>query len=456
MSDIMNYKEHLTWILDKKNHRFNDDKYQENIDFVHSLGKKCDCVGWSELNFDEPDADKVLDKIEAFCKEQGWRARGWYERTYADVESDWYELKTEEFKDNTVLDVFPVETETGKKIYLEVLSAFHEINVAPKDCHNICVPDRFRKACIENGITDVDFCWVQDKGRYEAEQYFCIFPHKRIPRIAYDRYIDNNQKAKMQSLGGYLPKIASIFYDLQRIGLQDCYLKEDMPPGGIAYVYCSSTDDFCGRHTVLIHKDIAEMLINEKALSWANITPACIVDKCPEGYDLDKTNNAPRPLKKYIEKAFNEYEKLKAKGRPEYIVKEKKALKFLRKTKTKRIEDFNKKLTKKVVESITDPIYSKLLSYYLVSDGGLLSDEYTFLSYADSLKATTDFFEGLKKEELLEENPEGIVVASCANGDYVIFTKDERVIRFSHKAPEAISEWQNLAEFFVEAINDAE
>lgn len=452
----MNYKEHLTWILDKKNHGFGDEKYQENIDFVHSLGKKCDCVGWSELDMDESDADEVLDKIEAFCKEQGWRARGWYERRYTDFESDWYELKTEDFKDNTIIDVFPVETEIGKKIYLEVISAFHEINIAPKGFRNVCVPDRFRKACIENGITDVDFCWVQDKGRYEAEQYFYLFPHKEIPRIAYDRYIDKKQKAKIQSLGGYLPKIASIFYDLQRIGLQDCYLKEDMPSGGIAYVYCSSTYVFCGRYTVLIHKDTAEMLIKEKALSWANLTPACIVDKCPNGYELDETDEAPRPLMEYMEKIFKEYEKLKAKGRPEYIVKEKEALKFLRKTKTERKEDFNKRITKKIAESIIDPIYSSILPYYLVSDGGLLSDEYTFLSYADSLKTTTEFFEGLEKEELLEEKPEGIVIATCADGDFVLLTKDENVIRFSHEVPEAISEWQNIAKFFVEAINDAE
>ena len=452
----MNYKEHLTWILDKKNHRINDDTYQENIDFVHSLGKKCDCVGWSELDMDEPDADEVLDKIEAFCKEQGWCARGWYERTYTDIESDWYELEPEDFKDNTIIDVFKIETETGKKICLDAISAFHEINIAPKEFHNICVPDRFRRACINNGITDVDFCWVEDRGRYEAEQYFFIFPRKHIPRIAYDKNIDKNQKSRMQALGGYLPKIASIFYDLQHIGLQDCYLIDDMPSGGIVYVYCYSTDNFCGRHKILIHKDTVEMLINEKALSWSNLTPACIVDKCPEGYDLDKTDDAPRPLKEYIEKAFNEYEKLKAKCRPAYIVKEKDALKFLRKTKTERKEDFNKRLTKKASESIIDPIYSNILPFYLVSDGGILSDEYTFLSYTDSLKATTEFFEGLKKEELIEEKPEGIVIATCIDGDYVLFTKDGNVIRFSHETPDAICEWQNLAKFFVEAINDAE
>ena len=451
----MKFKEHLTWILDKRVHRFNDeDKYQQNIDFVHSLGKKCDCVGWSELDMDEPDAGEVLDKIEAFCKEQGWRARGWYERTYTDVESDWYELEPENFKENTVLDVFPVETDTGKKLYLDAISAFHETNIAPKECHYICVPDRFRKACLKNGITDVDFCWVQDKGRYEAKQYFYIFPHKQISRIAYDRYIDKKQKARMQALGGYLPKIATIFYDLQRIGLQDCYLREDMPSEGIAYVYCRSDDDFCGRHKILIHKDTVQMLINEKALSRANLTPACIVDKCPEGYDFDKTNIMPKLKKKYIENCFEAYEKLMAKGRPEYVVKEKDALKFLRKTRSERKEDFNKRLTKKIAEGITDPIYSKILPYYLVSDGCLLSDEYTFLSYAESLKETEEFFENLEKEELLETKPDGIVIATCADGDYVLLRENEKVIRFSHEAPDIISEWQNLAKFFVEAINE--
>ena len=452
----MKIKEKLTWILDKKNHKFNDDKYQENIDFVHSLGKKCDCVGWSELDMDEPDANEVLDKIQAFCKENGWRARGWYERTYEDVESDWYELKTEDFKDNTSLDKFPVETQNGEKLYLEVISAYHEINIAPKGFREVCVPDRFRKACISNGITDVDFCWVQDKGRYEAEQYFYIFPQKYIPRIIYDKSIDKNQTTRLQSLGGYLPKIASIFYDLDHIHLQDCYLKEDMPSGGIAYVYARSTYDFCGRYSILIHKATAEMLINEKALSPANLIPACIVDKCPEGYDFDKTEVASIPKKEYMDNCFKEYEKLMAKGRPEYIIKEKDALKFLRKTKNERKSDYNKKLSKKYAEEIADSIYNLILPYYQVCDGGQLSDEFRFLSYADSLKATEEFFEGLENEELLEIKPDGIVIVACADGDFVLLTENEKVIRFSHESLEIISEWQTLAKFFVTAINDAE
>lgn len=449
----MNYKETLTWILDKKNHRFEEKSYQENIDFVHSLGKKCDCVGWSVLNMDEPDADEVLNKIQEFCKENVWRARGWYKRTFTDVNSDWYELKPEHFKDNTKLDKIQVETQNGEKLYLDVISAYHEINIAPKGWREVCVADRFREACINNGITDVDFCWVQDKGRYEAEQYFYIFPHKHISRIVYDKNIEKNQTSRLQTLGGYLPKIASIFYDLDHIHLQDCYLKEDMPSSGIVCVYCPSTYDFCGRYKILIHKDTADILIKEKALSWANLTPACIVDKCPEGYDLDKTEVSPIPTKKYIENSLKEYEKLKAKGRPEYIVKEKEALKFLRKTKTENKSDFNKKISQKQTEEITDSIYNFILPYYQVCDGGLLSDEYTFLSYVESLKVTKEFLENLEKEELFETKPDGVVIATCADGDFVLFTSKEKVIRFSHEAPEIISEWKNAATFFIEAIN---
>lgn len=452
----MKYKEQLTWILDKKSRKFNDDNYQENIDFVHSLGKKCDSVGWSVLEMDEPDADEVLDKIQAFCKEKGWRARGWYERTFEDVNSDWYELKTEEFKDNTILDVFPVESQTGGKLYLEVISAFHEIGITPKGCHNICVPDCFRKACLNNGITDVDFCWVQDKGRYEAEQYFYIFPHKIIPRIIYDKTLDKKQTSRLQSLGGYLPKIASIFYDLDHIHLEDCFLKADMPSGGIVYVYCPSTYDFCGRYKILIHKDTAEKLINEKALSKSSLTSVCVVDELPEGYDFDKTEVAPKPSEKYIENCFKEYEKLKTKSRPEYIIKDKDAIKFFRKAKSERKTDFNKRLSKKYLEEISDSIYNSILPYYQVSDGGMLSDEYKFFSYAESLKATELFFEDLQKEESLEAKPVGVVIGNCTNGDFVLLTEHENVIRFSHEAPEIISEWRDIASFFVEAINDSE
>lgn len=91
----------------------------------------------------------------------------------------------------------------------------------------------------------------------------------------------------------------------------------------------------------------------------------------------------------------------------------------------------------------------------MVSDGCVLSDEYELLSYGDSLRITEEFFENLEKEELLVTKPNGIIISTCADGDYVLVTENEKVLRFSHEEPEIISEWKSVAEFIVEALNNS-
>ena len=94
--------ERLDWILDKDDESIsNDEKYRLNIEFVHSLGLKCDCVGWSTLDLHNPRADEILSAIDSFCKKNGWRARGIYTRNYTDFSSDWYELIPVTLKENT-------------------------------------------------------------------------------------------------------------------------------------------------------------------------------------------------------------------------------------------------------------------------------------------------------------------------------------------------------------------
>ena len=103
----MNFKEELTWILDSIDDKYIDNElYKRNIDFVHSLGKKCDCVGWSVLNVSEPDAEKILDKISNYCKKNGSKTRGFYDRTYTDITSDWFELQADSFKDNNMYNYY--------------------------------------------------------------------------------------------------------------------------------------------------------------------------------------------------------------------------------------------------------------------------------------------------------------------------------------------------------------
>ena len=451
----MDYKERLSWILDKPGHIFDEEKYRENIEFVHSIGKKCDCVGWSELDLSEPDANEILDKIQAFCVSHGWRARGVYERVYTGNDSEWFEIKFEQFKDNTLLDIDGVYYNISNKMYFDVISAYREMNIAPKTNHHICVPDRFRKSCIKNGIADIDFLWVQDKGRYRAEQYFNIFPRKSIPRVICGAGIDKNNRGLLEYLGGYLPKISSMFYDL-RIDIQDCFIKEDMPKdGGIALAYYNPKD-YIGQYRVLIHKTTAQKLIEDKAISYNSLKPACVIGECPKDYVPHQTDIAPKPSERHFEEKYNSYIKLMSKERPEYTVKQDDALKLLRKNKRDRKSDFNKALSKKSVDSIGETLHSKIISYYQVTDGCLLSDEYTFLSYADSVKETEAFVGSVFKEELLDKMPNGIVIATCADGDQIIFDENERVVRFSHEDLNVVSEWDNMAAFIVDALNDLE
>lgn len=449
-------KEELNWILDQKGKSYGEKEYQLNIDFVHSLGKKCDCVGWSKLDMDEPDADLILDEIKNFCKKNGWTARGFYKRSYTDITSDWFELKTSTFKDETFSDRVRVLSDDGKELTHAVIRAFHELSRSPKEWLGVCVSELFRNACIKNKIDGVDFCWVQDKGKYEAEQWFYIYPEKQIAHIATDRGLEKNNIFRIKALGGALPKIASIFTELQHISLPNCYLAEDMPYGGIAYAYCPDTFSFSGRNKILIHKDTADILINEKVLSKSDLTAVCVLDTCPKGYTLDKTQKRPKPTKAYIEQSLVSYEKLKNAERPIRSISEKDALKVLRKAKSERKEDFHKKIGKAIAESISETEYKLLLPYYQVANGGYLSDEYELLTYDKSIAYTKEFYSELEKEELLETKPKGKVFAVCADGDAMLVSEDGKVLRFSHEAPEIINEWQTISQFVFDAISENE
>jgi len=83
-------RDYLSWILDRPNMEvyeakqklhgdeyrkwysaYSEENYRRNIEFVHSLGLKCDPVGWCLLELDRPDIGEILDKIDAFCREEG-------------------------------------------------------------------------------------------------------------------------------------------------------------------------------------------------------------------------------------------------------------------------------------------------------------------------------------------------------------------------------------------------
>ena len=446
----------LDWILDKNDKRINgEEEYLLNIEFVRSLGLKCDCVGWSKLDLQNPRTDEILSAIDSFCKKNGWKARGIYTRKYEDYTSDWYELVPTTFKDNTLCDSDECDSEQGEMVKIYNLRAYHEVHPSPKWWYeSILVPERFRDTCIRHGITDVDFCWAKDKGKYQAEQYFHLYSNKQVSTIAEGRNLTIEDREKIDALGGYLPKIADVFYKLQLIDLQDCYIESDIPNCNIALAYCPRTFTYCGRNKFLIHKDFAQTLLREKAISESDLTPAMIVKELPSGYTLSQTVMPDRPIASCFKKSIAEYEKLKNTERPLRMISEKDALKLLRLAKKERKEDFKKAFPKAKSDGIAKTNYAPVLPYYLIANGGYLSDEYELLPYEIATEENKLFAQELLTEELLDAKPDGIVIAKCPDGDKILLCTDGKVIRFSHEQPVAIEEWVSLAQFVADAINE--
>ena len=456
----MQFKEELLWILDKNGVRFSDgDKWEkarkENIAFVHSLGKKCDCVGWSVLKRDDPKTEEILDRITAFCKENGWTARGLYIREYENLETDWYAIQSVFFKDGTCGYLESIPDRDGGSLKTNEISAYRELISGPKAWGiNLYLPDRFRKAYLKHNLSGLDFCWVKDTGRYAAEQYFWAFGTARIPRVATGWGLRKQDVRKLGPDSGWISRLGEVIGEWTQLQLPYCYLKEDMPAGGIAYAHIPQTYHCCGLYEVLVHKDVAQLLLKEKAISPNALKPVPVVDVLPGGYSLMDTDACPRPMETYMAQSIAEHEKLIAKPRPERKISEKDALKVMRKAKAERKEDFQKKLPKKQEAELLETEFAPLVPYYKVAEGGFLSDEYELLAQKESLVETTDFYLLLAKEELLENQPDGMVIARCANGDKVLLLKEGRVIRFSHEAPEVAEEWETLAQFVFDAVSE--
>lgn len=455
----MKYLEELLWILDKPETTLDNqhEAFQENIAFVHSLGLKCDCVGWCKMDLSNPRTPEILSSISTFCKENGWKARCLYTRKYVEVESDWYELVPTYFNDNTPWDRIETVTNENKKIYTRVIRAFHELSPSPKIqkwVEDIYVPERFRNFCIQNSIDDLDFCWAKDIGKYEAEQYFHVYGNRLVPQIAVDHDLKKSNIKLISAAGGWLPEIANIFHELQQVNLQDCYLAEDLPDSGIAYVYIPRTFSGAARHTILLHKEIVQSLLKQKVLPLSALRPAAVVKSLPGGYSLKHTQVIERPTGQFMSTMLMEYEKLKNTARPIRMVSEKDALKMLRLAKKERKEDFQKGLPKAKSETLLNTAYNVLIPYYSVANGCFLSDEYELLSAVKAIEENIVFQENLSKEELLDTKPEGVVIGRCPDGDAILLCNDGKVVRFSHEEPVAVEQWPTLAQFFVDAINE--
>ena len=450
----MRYNESLHWILDKDCKTKSSGRqslaeqealYQLNIDFVHSLGLKCDSVGWCRMDLGRPDIHELFSKIEEFCRRESWGVRAWYYREFTG-ESDWFALKTADFKDNALSNYGNIPDREGNDLRIARIKAYADLTPGPKSVPNfVAVPERFRQICMEQNIP-CDYFWLEDKGKWDGTQYFCIVPAYSVPRAAvsgYDHHGENPAEM-FEKLGGMLPKVMQLCYDVWSVALPQVFLRQDLPASGIVCAHLPRPGMILPP-TILLHRDTAELLINQKALSWKQLSPVPVVDKFPAGYLVRDTSPLRLPTEDYIRTGMAQYEALKKNPRPVRLVSEKDALKLLRAAKKDRREDFTKGLTKLGSDS-------PLLPYWKVAGGGCLSDEYELLSPLTAGPRTVEFLMEMEREELLTEKPRGTVIAVCPDGDRCLLTPAGAVERWSHEAPELLAQWPTLAQFFVDAL----
>ena len=459
-------EEHLLWILDGISEKiWDDEENQRRIDFVHSLGLKCDCVGWCNLNLSDPRSEDILDRIEEFCRENGWTARGIYERKYSDPDSQWFRLCYDPFNFSELSDNREeIRSSTGEDIFYPQVKAYTLIGNAPKeyDWKHQCVSEKFRDAYLSCNLSGLRYLWLRDVGKYQGPQYFIAAPEQRIPRVLCSKSFDYRDVKpehlpsypiynNIEQLGGMLPRIAQIFSTLD-IRLQNCYLQEDMPDASFADGHTGEYRLVSDRSDMLIRRDAAEQLLACKALMPNQLNPVCIVPEPIPGFLLLPTTEKPFPPSDVLDSRIEEYLQLIQANRPRRIVTEKDALRILKRAKKERTEDFKKVLPQKKRDLLVNTAYEPLIPYYAVCESGYLSDEYRLLSHSESLTTTVKFLEDMAKEETKDIDPDGIVIAICPDGDHVMLTPTGEVIRISHEVPEITEQWGSLELFIADTI----
>jgi len=436
--------EKLSWIIDKiKNTCGDETEYKENRDFVHTLGLKCDRVGWCDYDLEADHTDEILDKMEKYIKETHCHLRGRYERTNSAEDSEWYKLKLKyvsaEYKEN----------EKEIRAY-KIPKRSNCIYDNGKNSMAL-VSEDFRKVCIEEQFSGVKFRWMKDIGKYKSQQYFSVYLSSKVPTFYSCNNLsvaDSVNRMKLGKLGGKLPKLLTLFYDLS-IDIPICIQKNDLPETAFAF-YKYDTYSYV-ETGVLIRKKEADILLQRRLIAKSDLEQISIVEEIPLQYEKYKSEELEPPSIEEMQNSFKAYEEFLKTPRQERSVNEEMALQIFRKQKKVEKEYFNKGLPKTSCEALAGTIYEIMIPYYHISDGAVLSDEYTLLSHKDSVFETKEFVEDMKLEEWLVPL-DGVVIAKGADGDAIVLTGEKKVERISHEDYEAIEQWENVQTFMFDSI----
>lgn len=451
---VMKIKEKISTIV--KEQRRADD-YSLGIDFMHSFGLKCDCVGWAYINIDSEEKLELVKRMCAEAKKQKLNLRCSYTKEITDVESDWYMITPSfdlnyEFMDYD--EVIHTNTIKGYKIPkgIDILSVGS----------GIAVSNRVMDICKEEKFTGISFVWVKDTGRYKAAPYFWMFSEEavlnpstggqwlnrdslgtRSKNEIYCRQADEN--------GGNLTLLNEIFYSIEFASYPIMIDAEQAPKTDFAVV--SIDGNWNG---LIARKRVADKLLECDVIKKKELVPVLYYDR--EKHDLLITKYKPEKFlnQNQISKLEEEFQKFLKKKKPEYVPTEKATLALLRKAKREDKDRFEKALKKSIIQTLECTEFAAIAPYYAITNGGELSDEVDFYGYEEVGDMTNGFLEELRKEEtILEELPQldnSLVIGGTANGDTILLLTNGKILRYDHEDPTLSQEWTTVFEFFYDNL----
>lgn len=466
---VLKINETLLFILDSINSKsiFDDKVTNENIKFIHSLNLKCDCVGWCKIQLNEK-TDQLLNKIKDFALQNKRVVRGWYEKKSTEFDSDFFILNAK-YLSNLYDDYESFLDQNKNELKIGTIKAYK----LPKS-ENIfwdsplpIVSESFKEICIKNKLTGIDFYWIKDTGKYKAKQFFAPILNNKITEFACDKGLSycnsisllnknpilpkNSDLFKnFQNLGGYLPVLSQIFYDLN-VSLPLKVNSSFLPNTDFSYVYCNKKDYIC--EELILNKKAKNILLSEGAINQKQLTPIEIVEIYPPGYTVLKSDDAPYPNEDGLNNIANCYNAFLQKEKPIKNISEKECIALLKEYKRNDSKNFKKALAKSVQLTLENTEYACILPYYKIGSEILLNDEITLIDLNQSKIETAEYIALLEKEELHDEKIIGIVIAKGIDGDYYVLDQN-KVFRINHEDMTVFEEWDCIHFFISEALEN--
>lgn len=440
-----------------------------------NLGLSSDCVGWVKISTENPRFEEFLEKVIKLKKEGGNIVIHSISEYCNDDNASWYSFNIK----NVPGDSFDYSCSLDKyKKNYEIKSDQipFNIHVAQDNYNGGLVSEKFRKVCIDNNLTGIDFIWAKDKSKYKTRQFFkpvcknsmgigiqrefIKFNENDLKdRLApetyyYISYLSKEFKNEFSYLNTIIKHCSGLGYE-EYIAM-DTFYKDKLPSTDFAYyIYDDEVKLYMSKRAKDIFiKNNMKMVVGEAVLIKEELpSHSKHLIGAKEFYIEGNVNEK-------IEKSMKAYEEFMKSPRPKKEVNPKKVLTNLRRYKRGNSSDCNSCLPKKKRESYLETYPVEILEIYSVSNGFYLNDEVEFLPAELIEEYSKDLKSQLKEDDeiknLLREAGydaiNGLQIGKGAEGDFYVLLPDKRVIGIEHDDLAILGSWENIYDFINEQL----